>query len=248
MDDNTKTTDPVQPENNTNGLSQTDFMDEVQMLYQEMQELDNLYNETKQHVDHIKNASRNRAAVPGGFNFIANQTNQLITLKSAKLNAIKSLIEIKNKQFQNDVKLNEVDQKVNGGASDNDLLKGLINHIINNPEPNIMKRVHIETDGYHPDDDALEQVCEHLEVPPMPELDPEYQTQQVQKEDKKGQTYVVSDEYGNLFEVTLDRRIISEIQDVKATIKLSKEGDIFGYIGDDEVEVLQRQHLLAKQD
>jgi len=66
------------------------FNEEMKMINDELNDLDNLYNEIKTHFDVIKNSQAR-----GSLVFIKDQTNNLISIKNAKLSYIKQKADLK---------------------------------------------------------------------------------------------------------------------------------------------------------
>jgi len=66
------------------------FDDEMEMINKEIDELDSLYSELKGHFDAIKGSQAR-----GSLSFVKDQTSNLISLKTAKLNYIKQKADMK---------------------------------------------------------------------------------------------------------------------------------------------------------
>jgi len=66
------------------------FNEEMQMIDDQIDDLNNLYNEIKTHFDKVKNSQ-----FKGSLTFIKDQTNNLISIKTAKLNYIKQKADLK---------------------------------------------------------------------------------------------------------------------------------------------------------
>ena len=77
----------------------TDYTDEMNSIDNVIHDLDTLYSESKDTLDQIK-----KARARGSLTFISNQTANLISLKAAKLQAIKEKVNIKNTKFNQEIK------------------------------------------------------------------------------------------------------------------------------------------------
>ena len=82
---------------------------EKQLLEESLKEIEELYNETKNHSDIIK-----QSRVKGSLTFLEKQTANLVSLKAAKLQIIKELINIKKLSSDYDLKTKTDDISVNG--------------------------------------------------------------------------------------------------------------------------------------
>ena len=223
------------------GLKTTDFQDEIDMLYKEMNDLDDLFFETKQHLDQVRNSQRN-VRVQGAFTFLSNQTTTLVSLKSTKLSLIKSLIDVKNKQFQNDVKLNEVNNGDDEGVNDSAVLTQLIEHLSLNRAQNAVKD-NIQNLPNDAEDEQLESMRDSIKPLRVPELE-EGHVEESSDTNSADETYIVQDEFGTVYEVTINNTILNVLQDLTATITLETQGDITATVEGEEVQVLQRSYLL----
>jgi hypothetical protein len=79
----------------------------------------------------------------------------------------------------------------------------------------------------------------------VPELEQDFIEEE--KSDPETDTYIVCDEYGTLYEILLDKTIVNTVEGVTAEIKITETGDILGFFEGEEIEVLQRAHLLKSQ-
>jgi len=77
----------------------SDYSDEMNSIDSVISDLDTLYTESKDTLDQIK-----KARARGSLTFITNQTANLISLKTAKLQAIKEKVNIKNTKFNQEFK------------------------------------------------------------------------------------------------------------------------------------------------
>ena len=77
----------------------TDYSPEMEGIDSVINDIDTLYTESKATLDEIK-----KARARGSLTFIANQTSNLISLKTAKLQALKERVNIKNTKFNQEIK------------------------------------------------------------------------------------------------------------------------------------------------
>ena len=231
----------IEQDKDKEGLQTVNYDSEIDLLKQELAELDDLFVETKQHLDLIRNVSKNNR-VQGALTFLSNQTNTLVQLKTAKIATIKTMIDVKTRRFQNDVKLNEI----NGGgegANDAETLRKLVDHLNLNPIQNIVKENKDNIPDQH--DEDLEKLRDTVPRIRVPELEQDFIEEE--KSDPNTDTYIVCDEYGTLYEILLDKTIVNTVEGVTAEIKITETGDILGFFEGEEIEVLQRAHLLKSQ-
>jgi hypothetical protein len=92
------------------GEIKLDITKELEMLYKELQENDKLFQEVKQHYDQV---TKSRGS--GTLGFIQNQTANLISLKSGRLNIIQQIINAKKIDAETKLKIANANKDNTGG-------------------------------------------------------------------------------------------------------------------------------------
>lgn len=118
------------------------FEEELELLKQEANNIDELFNDLKEHYDEVKQASKK---VNGGLSFLHQQARNLVDLKNNKVNVLKAIVDTKSKKFMNNIRL-ETLNKNNGEVDSNTNMMLLMEDFINRiPTNHIMKTVTGET-------------------------------------------------------------------------------------------------------
>lgn len=115
------------------------FNDNINLILDEMNEADSLYEELKEHFNCIKKSSS-----PGALTFISKQTPNLISLKSNKIQLIEKLTNIQKIAIDATIKLrdeNDID------ANNNAILKALHKMLITNDRTEYIKEVESNDDN-----------------------------------------------------------------------------------------------------
>jgi hypothetical protein len=85
----------------TPSLYNEEFQVELSELDKEIKDLEDLYRETKVHLESIRNSK-----IRGSLTFIQSQTENLVGIKNTKITALKAKIAAKKEKFVNTLKLN----------------------------------------------------------------------------------------------------------------------------------------------
>jgi len=121
MSENPNVHDDIEEE----GLSSSDiqkyFANEEKQIHGLMEEIDELYIETKSFFDKVMHSK-----TKGSLTFIKDQTSNLITLKTSKLALIKELTNIKKTSLELDHKFNKDDDAGGYSKKDAELIKQMI--------------------------------------------------------------------------------------------------------------------------
>lgn len=99
------------------------FNEELEIINEELKEIDDLYAEIKTHYDRVKNSSSK-----GSLTFVEKQTNNLISMKTTKLQYIKERANMKKTLSDLAFKQKNSDKSPDGGMS-NAMSEQLFNRI-----------------------------------------------------------------------------------------------------------------------
>ena len=128
------------------------FKDEENELVDAIKEIDDLYDEVKEHYDSLKKASRSANGGRGILSFIEKQTSNLVTLKNSKASLINSKITLK--KYEADLILKQKkdmdDSKVN-----NDIVNAILDKIEGQNENIVYEDDYNETSNYDMDEEKL---------------------------------------------------------------------------------------------
>jgi hypothetical protein len=113
------------------------YKEELDLLNQTLQEIEDLYEETKTHFDVVKN-SRTK----GSLSFVHLQTGNLISLKGSKFQILKEMVSIKKSIADFSIKQKAADDKTNG---DSKLIRDIMD-ALNNRDIHELKGVQFEDD------------------------------------------------------------------------------------------------------
>ncbi|WCS68268.1 hypothetical protein Goe21_01580 [Bacillus phage vB_BsuM-Goe21] len=103
-----------------------DISKELSILQNELEKIDELYDETKEHYDKVKNSGSN-----GTLTFIEKQTSNLISLKTGKISIIQQIVNAKKTEA--DIALKNQRNQEGGDNSDiREIVAGVHDYILNN--------------------------------------------------------------------------------------------------------------------
>lgn len=142
------------------------FKEELDLIKQEIEATDELYDELKEHFDRIKTSSS-----PGALGFITKQTPNLVSLKGNKISLIKDLVNAKKVIIETSIKTKPEDNQDN----DNETLKAIHRMLLENKKEDYIKNINettqVETEQFDDEyyDNLLEQklaeIDENAETP-----------------------------------------------------------------------------------
>ena len=122
-------------------MFEEEFDSDLAALNREIQDIDELYTSSKELLDTVMvNARR----VSGSLGFVPKQTEQLVSIKSTKIQLLKARIDIKNKRFAQKVKLVELQEKVrpkDSGTADEALVEAIVKKIKAGSDPSAYRSV-----------------------------------------------------------------------------------------------------------
>lgn len=134
------------------------FKKELRQIKNTIDEIDELYNESKEFLDNIKRSTGAR----GTLSFVHLQTANLINLRNSKLNALRDKVNLKKIVSELNIKNKALDSNVDLG--DDSSIHKLFNLIINNENGHDgkVKNKNNEEDYTEENDDKLEKKIKKL--------------------------------------------------------------------------------------
>jgi hypothetical protein len=124
------------------------YNEELELLDKALAEIEELYDETKEHFDVVKN-SRSK----GSLSFVHLQTSNLISLKGSKFQIIKEKLAVKKNMADLTMKQRAAED---AGDKDKELVRQIMGALINNDNNPELKGVQYEDDdGEAEDIDAI---------------------------------------------------------------------------------------------
>lgn len=205
------------------------FSEELALMQKELNEIDDLYKETKDHFDKVRNGRS-----PGTLIFIQQQTGNLITMKNNKFNMVKEIMvskknitELRIKEFNiNNKDSEDSNENVNGIAKE--LYTMLINNNIDD-----LKKNSLETDptmAHYSDTDIDKLLEERLSeidtnIPDTDHIDKDNDKKLKYVVDMEKNIYVVDDEYNILDDEKIPDFVIEYIGDDDNLEAVNQYGD-----------------------
>lgn len=212
------------------------FIEELQSMKNEINEIDNLYKETKEHYDRVKSSKSS-----GVLQFVQQQTGNLINIKTNKFHMLKEVANIKKmvaelsvKEFNANVKVETTDNQDN-----NAIVKNLFSLLLNERRDDIIEKTNIEENQSVEEidiDSLLEERLNEVER----EMEEVSNTNNSNDEEHRNFKYVVDSEK-NIYVVDNDYNIIEgkDIPDFVIEFKDTEEGlKAFNQFGE-EIEIIE---------
>lgn len=214
------------------------FKDDIDLLQQELEDTNLLYDELKEHFDNIKNSRS-----PGALRFISDQTKSLISLKSHKISLIKEKISSKKMILELDMKIKSVNgSKGNGG--DLRALLAMINEenlVESSPELTVLYNSNCDDEDI---DDLLDKRLMDMEKEnkSIKEEDEDNIFEDDETSEDEEEVFIVVDMNGNKYVVNSDYEFQEGYEDPDFEVKYDEdeEGNIIAYDDDgNQYEIIE---------
>lgn len=193
------------------------FKDNLEMLMEEIQNNDRLYDELKEHLDSVRNSYSS-----GALTFISKQTPNLVSLKSNKLSAINSLFTIKKAIVELSLKTEDDGE---ADTSTKNLIKGIHELLVHNKAEEYItgmlegekEQQKIEPDGTIAVDEDMDKLADELdkrmeEIEEKERLEAEALGKSSKQKLIVGEDYyIVTDKDGNMYPVDEEYNLLEDI-------------------------------------
>ena len=122
-------------------MFEEEFDSDLAALDQEIRDIDALYTSSKDLLDTVMENTRR---VSGSLGFVPKQTEQLVSIKSTKIQLLKAKIDVKNRRFAQKVKLVELQEKIrpkDSGTADEALVEAIVKKMKEGSDPTAYRAV-----------------------------------------------------------------------------------------------------------
>ena len=135
------------------------FTNEENELNKAIQEIDDLYNEVKEHYDQLKIASRSANGGRGILTFIQNQTGNLVALKNSKASLINNKITMK--KYAAELSLKQKKDQDSANVS-NDIINAIMEKLEKDNEGVIIEQEDYHSNSNESEEDLLDKRLKQL--------------------------------------------------------------------------------------